>query len=205
MKKQTKVTKQTRERIINAFWELYENEKIEKISIAALSKKANINRSTFYEYFADIYELLDEVEEEILEETAAKMEENLHKLTDDSRKTGEILDIHMLGRTFAQIFSAQEDRIFILLSKNGDPVFQKKMQSVTVQHLMRIMPNSDTDENMEYLAVYIVSSLMGIFSHWYETGKKKDVEELIVTTARVIGTGIFGYLDYSVAEYAAKF
>lgn len=39
---------------------------IEKISIQEITNKAGYNRSTFYQYFSDIYELLTYVEDELL-------------------------------------------------------------------------------------------------------------------------------------------
>ena len=66
MKKQPETTEKTRQAFINAFCELYSQRPIEKISIQEIANKSGYNRSTFYQYFSDIYELLDFVETDLL-------------------------------------------------------------------------------------------------------------------------------------------
>lgn len=59
-------SQETKQQIVDAFLVLYEQYPIEKISIRMLSEEAKINRGTFYYYYADIYELLAEIEEDII-------------------------------------------------------------------------------------------------------------------------------------------
>ncbi len=56
----------TKQRIIDAFWSLYESTRIEKITVKEICTKANINRSTFYEYFSDAYMLLETIEDSLI-------------------------------------------------------------------------------------------------------------------------------------------
>lgn len=49
-----------RERIIESFWVLLEENHISKIGIKAINSAANCNRATFYYHFTDIYDLLHE-------------------------------------------------------------------------------------------------------------------------------------------------
>src|SRR5690554_1199827 len=66
MKKQPEITEKTRQMFIDVFCELYSQKPIEKISIKEITNKSGYNRSTFYQYFTDIYELLDFVENDLL-------------------------------------------------------------------------------------------------------------------------------------------
>ncbi|MFC6651830.1 TetR/AcrR family transcriptional regulator [Paenibacillus rhizoplanae] len=66
MNKQPQVTEKTRQRFIEVFCELYSQKPIEKISIQEIANRSGYNRSTFYQYFTDIYELLDAVENNLL-------------------------------------------------------------------------------------------------------------------------------------------
>ena len=63
MKKNPKITGQTRENLLQAFWSLYRQKKIEHITIQDITTKAGYNRSTFYEYFVDIYDVLNRLED----------------------------------------------------------------------------------------------------------------------------------------------
>ncbi len=53
----------TKERIYIAFATLFKNNELSKIKVSEISKIAEINRSTFYEYFKDVYDLLDDFED----------------------------------------------------------------------------------------------------------------------------------------------
>lgn len=50
---------------LTAFWKLYEKKELEKISIRELCQTAGYNRTTFYVYYDDIYDLLDKAIESI--------------------------------------------------------------------------------------------------------------------------------------------
>ena len=62
MKKHPEITAATKEAFIDAFCILSKRKSFEKITIQELSRKAGFNRCTFYQYFADIYELLEHIE-----------------------------------------------------------------------------------------------------------------------------------------------
>lgn len=66
MHKQPEITDKTRQTFVNVFCDLYSRKPIEKISIQEIANQSGYNRSTFYQYFTDIYDLLDWVEERIL-------------------------------------------------------------------------------------------------------------------------------------------
>ena len=66
MKKQPQVTEQTRANLRQAFWELYAERPVEKISVREITDRAGYNRATFYLYYHDVYELLDEIEDTVL-------------------------------------------------------------------------------------------------------------------------------------------
>ncbi|WP_438490955.1 TetR/AcrR family transcriptional regulator [Paenibacillus sp. IHBB 3054] len=52
---------QTKQSLINAFFHLVSKKDFEKITIADITKGAQVNRATFYAHFTDKYELLDYV------------------------------------------------------------------------------------------------------------------------------------------------
>ena len=58
---------QTIELIRKSFIENYREKDINKISVKSICEKAGINRSTFYTYYTDVYELRDDVEDQIFE------------------------------------------------------------------------------------------------------------------------------------------
>ena len=79
MRKQPQVTEQTRSNLRQAFWELYAEKPVEKISVREITDRAGYNRATFYLYYHDVYELLDEIESMVLGNIERLVNERLLK------------------------------------------------------------------------------------------------------------------------------
>ena len=63
----------TKKGIISAFLELRSKKAIEKITVKALCEKAEINKSTFYTHFKDIYDLSEYLETKIANEIVSSL------------------------------------------------------------------------------------------------------------------------------------
>ncbi len=61
----------TKRNIINAFIELRAKRPIEKITVKELAEAAVINKATFYLHYKDIYDLSDQLEDEVLAKALA--------------------------------------------------------------------------------------------------------------------------------------
>ena len=66
MNRQTQVTDQTRTNLREAFWELYAEKSIEKITVREITDRAGYNRATFYLYYRDVYDVLEQVEDTVV-------------------------------------------------------------------------------------------------------------------------------------------
>ncbi len=59
-------TEKTRRSIYNAFICIRSRKPLEKLTVKELCEKAQINKSTFYVYYRDVYDLSDKIESEIV-------------------------------------------------------------------------------------------------------------------------------------------
>lgn len=57
--------RESREKIEKAFVEFIQNKEINEISVTDICKKTNLNRSTFYANYLDIYDLADKIKERL--------------------------------------------------------------------------------------------------------------------------------------------
>ena len=62
-----------KDKIKNAFLDLYSEHPIEKISVKLLTETAGVNRGTFYDHYTDIYDLLNQIETEFISNVTAMM------------------------------------------------------------------------------------------------------------------------------------
>ncbi|WP_425524836.1 TetR/AcrR family transcriptional regulator [Bacillus atrophaeus] len=58
----------TKSAIKHAFLKLLHEKEINKITVSDLSKKADISRGTFYLHYKDVFDLYEQIEDEIFEQ-----------------------------------------------------------------------------------------------------------------------------------------
>ena len=80
MKKQPEITSATRKTFVDAFCSLYLHTPIEKITVQEIVRRAGYNRSTFYQYFRDVNDLLTYLEDEIIENIREKVDMNFDQI-----------------------------------------------------------------------------------------------------------------------------
>lgn len=76
MKKQPQITEQTKANLKDAFWKLYTEKPIEKISIKEITDLAGYNRGTFYLYYKDVYDIFSQIEDELLDKIKTVLDED---------------------------------------------------------------------------------------------------------------------------------
>lgn len=57
--------KESQEKIERIFVELIQDKNLNEISVTDICKKANLNRSTFYANYLDVYDLADKIKERL--------------------------------------------------------------------------------------------------------------------------------------------
>ena len=67
----------TNEIIKNSLKRIMENKPINKIKIIDICKEANISRTTFYNHYVDIYDLIEDFEKDILKDLDIKKFQNI--------------------------------------------------------------------------------------------------------------------------------
>ena len=165
MNKQFEVTATTRKKLMDAFWTLYKENNIEKISVSNITRLSGHNRSTFYHYFIDVYDLLEQLETELIEEVNQKLQERLVAFNIDNE----------------------------LLGSSGDPQFTEKLRVRLQENLIGydLIP-ADT-ENLDYIMMYIYSSMIGLLSYWHERGHDLSDDEFIKLAQSLTANGVLGY------------
>ena len=189
MKPESNQVAQTKERLKNAFFELYATKKIEHISIKEIADVAQLNRGTFYVYYKDIYDLLEKTEDELILELVHMIKDVIPPLLRDDN-----LEPFLPPMAF---YNRNKKILQVLLSPTGDPHFVHKIKGIlknTVQEIFR-RENIPPAKNMEYVVEYIASAQIGIISYWMvEKDMALPVEELGEIIKNIILHGPINYL-----------
>ena len=180
MKKHPEITAQTRENLIEAFWMIYAQKKIDQITIQEITDKAGYHRSTFYEYFVDIYDVLDQLEESLL---AYLKEEVVKGLAGEQNED--------FIRGLADLYESKGKYLSVLLGENGDPHFARRLQAVMRPVLMEIFGMSENDSHSAYILEFGLSACLATITHWYQSNKDLPSKELVSLVRSMLMNGVF--------------
>ena len=176
--------------IMDAFWSLYRDLPIEKITVKAICEKAGCNRSTFYEYYTDSYSVLEAIEEELMDYVRRKLTEELPASL--ARSFPEIrLDAETLA-PLSDMYSKRGEYFSILTGVKGDPYFQYKYKQ-TIKDLLTEMlddPAKKFDLSASIVAEFTASALIGAFNCWYPHRDEYPVEKYSMLLVNLLTNGV---------------
>ncbi|MBL4934558.1 TetR/AcrR family transcriptional regulator [Clostridium sp. YIM B02515] len=158
MKKRPEITEQTKQNLLDAFWSLYCENRIEKVTIKDITNKAGYNRGTFYEYFEDVYDVLEHIENSLI----PTLDELPPVFTPN-------ITLGMPLEQFFELYKQNSKYYSVLLGEKGDPSFAGKLKNTIKPIIMQVfedMPNVDKRE-LDYILEYTLSAMIGIMSYWF--------------------------------------
>lgn len=181
MRKQPEITAQTRQNLLDAFWSLYGEKRIEKITVREITQKAGYNRGTFYEYFTDVYDVLEQIELTLIPSI-----DELPPFQLPERSLGMPLDM------FMTLYEQNQKYYSVLLGDNGDPSFASKLKQSTKPLLQQAFAERLRMDPVEfdYAIEYILSGMIGIMSYWFRQNKTLPVEKLITLMQEFMDNGV---------------
>ncbi len=167
----------TKQNFFDAFWSIYENTRIEKITVKAICLKAGYNRSTFYEYFKDVFDVLEQIENNLLPNT-----NDIPEVLIGNQLIG-INEFEHL-----EYFKKKKKYLKVLLSENGDPAFIHKLKTTLKPSIAILFKNHSNVENIDYILEYILSGMIGVMAYHILKDNPIDDLEVIETMRKLTNT-----------------
>lgn len=167
----------TKKIIEEAFLELLKERPLVKISVKAICEKAEINRTTYYKYYDNPYDLLNKMEAKILDDLQKRIEET---------NTENLQDI------FRCIITDIRDKFDIyntFFSENGDHEFRKRIfeacYSKNIAIIQRLFPMLD-GTRQEWLYYFVAEGCNGVLNQWILSGMATPIDDVISFTDMLI-------------------
>ena len=173
--------------IKESFIKLLKQKPISKISIKELCDDAEINRTTFYSHYSDQYDLLRQIEQEVITDFNKYI--NDHMTCETSETTIQLL-IQLLE------YAAKNSDLFeVLLSDNGGTEFQKALLSITQERLIPSFQNNKNlnERTLEYLQVFVIAGMLRIVQKWLEDGTIESTQQMAKLISKLLFKGISSY------------
>ncbi|MGL4981564.1 MAG: TetR/AcrR family transcriptional regulator [Treponemataceae bacterium] len=183
MIRKTEQVSQTKENIKQAFWKLYQENQIEKISVKQISTLAGYNRATFYTYYKDVYDLLDQIEMEILQGLRELIFSLVQAQVAKGHQDSIIIDEQLTNnffKVFQSYYSANSPYLKTLLTGNGSIKFSFRLKKMIKEFFFLLLPSEIKNmPTTEYIVEGLTAMQIGIFSLWFEKDGVLPFEQLI--------------------------
>lgn len=170
--------------ITQSFTKILKTKPINKITVKEICAMAEINRATFYKHYLDIYDLLDKIEAQFLDELRDIL---------NSKASNTTKDILILIMT---ALKADEETYKAICSSNGDPTFPAKVLE-TCNYITQTQINIDinkklTQKQKEWVYQFTAHGCNGILNNWISEGMKEPISEVADFVEQLIKNSLSG-------------
>ncbi|MDO4295287.1 MAG: TetR/AcrR family transcriptional regulator [bacterium] len=176
----------TRRGILNAFLALRSQKPLEKITVRELAAAAQINKSTFYAHYQDIFALSDSIEEELVESIIQNLSDPSSILTHPATFTREL----------ALACIAQENLIRTIFSGNQAAHLPLRLELGIKKLVFAAYPNHQEDTTFQTFLSFCIYGAYYAFRQNYST----DLEAVLHT----LGLLSEGAKDTFLASFASS-
>ncbi len=166
-----------------SFLTLLRKKQLSTITVKEICELADINRSTFYAHYADQYDLLTQIEDEIIEDM------NTYLTTYRFEHEAEAIK---MTEKLLEYFASKLDECKTLLSEHSESSFQQKVMKVTQRFILKNWINMyELDEAVsEYLSSFIVSGGIQAIKMWMYNDMDKSPKEMAELINKFVHKGL---------------
>lgn len=176
----------TKNRLRQSFAQLMSEKPLPSITVAELCIRAEINRSTFYAHYSDIYDLQQKLEQEIYSEFLTTLSQVA--LTDNTSE--DKVPIFML--TIFRFLKRNADMCAVFLGPHSDRQFVMTLldtaKETTMVQYGKLYKKASAHQ-LELFYTFIAYGCIGLLEYWMRNGFSESVEEMAQLSNQMIMKG----------------
>ncbi len=169
--------------IKNSFIKLLKEKSIAKITIKEICALADVNRATFYAHYIDQYDLLHQIESDLVDDVKDHLA-NFNPNAFDST-TAEMLE------KILEYIKANAELVDLLLNANGDISFEQDIIMILARlDLLPAVTGEDMGrEDARYAFLFFANGCIGVIKQWLKDGMKKSTQDTAMLIYDLITKG----------------
>lgn len=170
--------------IVDAIIKLLSNKTINQITVKEICEICNINRGTFYNHYLDIYDLINQIENDLIDE----LEVNLHKYSLEQLNNNSL----PLFQDIIEFINQKYDVVNILFKQSEDSLFVDKLINLFKTRAINTWGsfyNCHYNKNYNYFIEYAIYGCLGIIKRWLKDGRKNTPEEIALLLENIVMNG----------------
>lgn len=181
---------ETRRKILDEFWSMIYETGLKGVNVRNLMKNIGMDRSTFYEYFENIPDLIQQAEEEILIDIGALVTDAL--LTDNNDQ--KVLE------SLSKAFMQYGHRITFLLGPDGDPGFKSKLRDTLSPIIIKAYGIECDEVTKDRIVNFGISAMVGTVNRFSADDSIERMMEEMVEMQKLIFYGISPYASRNILD-----
>lgn len=174
-KKLDRRIQRTKKTLLQSLTKLMSEKKVNSITVKELTDLANVNRSTFYFYYRDIFDMVEKIETELINDFSEAYE----KFSEEATTYDDLLSFFIYLFEFIQI-NAEMCRIF--LGHDGDYTFIEKLKDA-IKHFKIPLDDTSSETEAHYCMPFAISGCIGVIQQWLDDDMNvspKDMAAIVV-------------------------
>ena len=178
----------TKRAIRNAFAKLMAEKDINDITIIELAETADINRKTFYNYYSGVYQVVEDIEQDILKSYEVLLGNVEFKQSMNVPYT--------LFERFSRLINMDPEFFGYLLSMNGNIALITRIMTLLKDKTREVMTaRLDIEEyKADIMIDFVLSGMLSVYQHWLASDRKVPLEEVSDIISKMSFSGINGVL-----------
>ena len=178
----------TKSAIRTAFAKLMAAKDINDITIIELAETAEINRKTFYNYYSGVYQVVEDIENDILQ--------SYEKLLGNVQFKQSMEAPYSLFERFSRLINMDPEFFGYLLSMNGNAALITRIIRLLKDKTREVMVSQiDMDEyKADIMIDFILSGMLSVYQHWYSSDKSVPLDEVTQIISTMSFNGVNGVL-----------
>ncbi len=159
--------KKTKRSIINAFLTLRSKKNLERISVKELAELAEISKATFYLHYRDIYDLSDQLQNEVIQNVLNSIAHPEYCLSDSKIFIEELF----------QAFHVQQSLIETLFSGTQNSILPTRIETELRKFIHEQYP--DIDKRTDMLLTYNIYGGYYVYQKYQKTTDMKEIIDVV--------------------------
>ena len=141
---------------------------IKEITVKELVDEVDINRSTFYLHYTDIYQMLESIEDEL--------EGEINQIVNNHPVDSYYKESFPMIKEILEVLWDNRDICNALLGSNGDMAFVLRMESIISHHSLHVLTTTFATDvtNIKYAYAFCLTGCVGMVKSWLESGDTTD-------------------------------
>ncbi|MEW9675093.1 TetR-like C-terminal domain-containing protein [Lentibacillus sp. L22] len=170
-KKLDRRKKYTRQVLKDSLIAILKSKPISAITVKEICEQADINRSTFYTHYKDQFDLLEQIEEEIITDLNAYLNQYNFELEQEALQMTEKLLEYLVSKY---------EIIQTLLNEHTAHSFEQRVMDVARSFLIQsLVNNDDVDADIsEYAITFLISGSIYVIKQWVANGMDESPKRI---------------------------